>query len=161
MAKIITMGETMLRLSTPNNEKFIQAIYQFMFFIISNDDINSIICYCLILFCLYVTSCRHNDSCTDGFHTIPPFRFSHSENSIRRTSSCSYFAPQSISLIKMRNQASLFRILFREKAFYAAIIFVKIIRPAAVCSTLVTITVFVSPICLLPPSITIIVPSFR
>ena len=25
MAKIITMGEIMLRLSTPNNEKFIQA----------------------------------------------------------------------------------------------------------------------------------------
>ena len=25
MAKVITMGEIMLRLSTPNNEKFIQA----------------------------------------------------------------------------------------------------------------------------------------
>ena len=25
MAKIVTMGEIMLRLSTPNNEKFIQA----------------------------------------------------------------------------------------------------------------------------------------
>lgn len=25
MAKVVTMGETMLRLSTPNNEKFIQA----------------------------------------------------------------------------------------------------------------------------------------
>ena len=25
MAKVVTMGEIMLRLSTPNNEKFIQA----------------------------------------------------------------------------------------------------------------------------------------
>jgi len=50
----------------------------------------------------------------------------------------------------------------QAKSNYAALsIFVNIIRPAAVCNTLVTITVKVSPINLFPPSTTIMVPSFK
>ncbi len=46
-------------------------------------------------------------------------------------------------------------------AYAACLIFVKIIRPALVCSTVVTTTSTVSPMWRLPLSTTIIVPSSR